>query len=94
MRAGMVKRPEDYVFSSARAHILKKENPTLESFYLLQEIRDWRRYLAEADDEERLRIFRKHILTGRPLGEEKFIKQLEQKAGRILRKLKPGPKEK
>ncbi len=94
VRAGMVKRPEDYPFSSAKAHIHRKRDPILEPFYLTQEIKNWRQYLAEVDNAERIRIFREHILTGRPLGEEKFIEKLEQKVGRILRKVKPGPKRK
>ena len=48
--------------------------------------------LKEADDKERIRIFHEHILTGRPLGEKKFLDELEQKFGRILRKIKSGPK--
>ena len=59
---------------------------------LVREIKDWRMCLKEADDKERIRIFHEHILTGRPLGEKKFIDKLEQKFGRILRKIKPGPK--
>src|SRR3989338_7465 len=92
VRAGIVKRPEDYLFSSAGSHISGNKGSLLDPFYLMQEIRDWRRYLAETDDQDRVRIFREHILTGRPLGEEKFIERLEQDVGRILRKIKPGPK--
>ena len=92
VRAGIVKRPEDYLFSSAGSHISGNKGSLLDPFYLMQEIRDWRRYLAETDDQDRVRIFREHILTGRPLGEEKFIERLEQNVGRILRKIKPGPK--
>lgn len=92
VRAGMVKRAEDYNFSSAKAHVQRKGDPLLEQFYLTQEIKDWRQYLKEADKEELLRIFHEHILTGRPLGEETFIEKLEHKIGRILHKIRPGPK--
>lgn len=41
-------------------------------------------------DKEKLEMFREHILTGRPLGETKFIDELGLNIGRILRKSKPG----
>ena len=92
VRAGIVKRAEEYPYSRAKAHALKQKDPLLESFYLNREIRNWRSYLTEPDDDERIRIFHEYILTGRPLGEERFVKKLEVKVGRILRKMKPGPK--
>jgi len=92
VRAAIVKRAEEYAYSSAKAHISKKNDPLLESFYLCREITNWRKYLIAPDDDERIRIFHECILTGRPLGEEKFIQTLEAKVGRILRKIKPGPK--
>jgi len=94
VRAGIVKKAEDYRWSSARSHIRKAKDPLLSDFYLMREIKDWRKYLAEADKEEQLRIFRKHIETGRPMGDETFIGKLEQKLGIILKKRKPGPKPK
>lgn len=92
VRAGIVKQPEDYIYSSAKSHITGRKDQLLECFYLVRQIKDWKKYLREADDAERIRIFHDHILTGRPLGEEKFVDELEQKFGRILRKIKPGPK--
>jgi len=92
LRAGIVKYPEEFKFSSARIHISKKSDEILETFYLCKQIKDWRKYLKEANDEERMRIFHQHILTGRPLGEEKFIEKLERITGRILKIRKPGPK--
>jgi putative transposase len=92
VRAGLVKRPEEYHYSSAKSHIKRIRDPLLALFYLHEEIRDWRKYLKEPDDEQRIRIFHKHILTGRPLGKESFVKKLEKSIGRILRRTKPGPR--
>jgi len=92
VRAGIVKKAEQYPYSSAKAHVIRRNDPLLQSFYLTREIKDWRKYLLELDDEDRIRIFHECILTGRPLGEEKFIQTLEAKVGRILKKMKPGPK--
>lgn len=92
VRAGMVKRAEDYWWSSARAHVRRRKDPLLSDFYLVKEIKDWGRYLTEEDKEEQLKKFRKHIETGRPLGDKIFIEKLEQKLGIILKKKKPGSK--
>jgi putative transposase len=48
--------------------------------------------LTSAVSEEELKLFREHERTGRVLGEEAFQKRLEKKLGRVLRRLKPGPK--
>lgn len=43
------------------------------------------------EDIEKLRL---HERTGRPLGDEIFMKRLEGMVGRILRRQKPGRKKK
>lgn len=94
VRAGIVRRAEDYKWSSARAHVERKKDPMLIDFSLTEEIKDWSMYLREQDEEEKLLKFRKHIETGRPLGDKNFIRKLEGLLGRILHKQKPGPKTK
>jgi putative transposase len=92
VRAGLVKQAEDYPWSSALAHTKKKENPILTKFYLLDEIKDWSKFLSEEEKKEDLKLFRRHGNTGRPLGDKSFIKYLEKKLGVSLTKRKPGPK--
>jgi len=92
VRAGIVKRAEDYKFSSANAHIYNKKDILLEDNFMTGEIKDWKAYLAEVDNEQDQKLFLKHTRIGRPLGEEKFVKKLEEITGRILRPMKPGPK--
>ncbi|MFZ5800819.1 MAG: transposase [Candidatus Omnitrophota bacterium] len=94
VRAGLVRRAEDYPWSSASAHVNKTEAPLLTGFYLLQEIKDWRQYLSGEDEKDRLMLFRRHGQTGRPLGDSAFINYLERKLGIELHKKKPGPKPK
>lgn len=94
VRAGIVRQADEFPYSSAKAHIKGGKDPVISDFYLVHEIKDWRRYLNEADDEERIRIFHKHIATGRPLGNEDFIENLERKLGRKIKKKKPGRKPK
>ena len=58
---------------------------------ILDEIKDWKLYLSEIDEEKDLRSLEKHQQTGRPLGNKLFITDLEAKTGRSLTKRKPGP---
>jgi putative transposase len=94
VRAGVVKKAEDYEFSSARAHVYKKKDFLLSNNFVIDEIKDWKAFLAEDDDECDKKLFRKHTRVGRPLGSEEFIVKLEKITGRILKPLKPGRKKK
>ena len=93
VRAGLVRRAEDWPWSSARAHLHGETDRLIgETAAMRAYIGDWQRYLAlDVEEEERLRI-RQYTRTGRPLGSDLFIEKLEKKLGRSLRKRKPGPK--
>ncbi len=92
VRAGVVEKAEDYPWSSARARVHKINDPILRDFCLTKEIPDWKKYLGESDESEKVTTLRKHTRTGRPLGPKSFLEDLEQKLGRVLTKQKPGPK--
>ncbi len=91
VKAKIVKKPEDYRWSSVHAHLsgtdpLKIVIPDK----LLEICGDWKQYLQqslnEPDDE-----FMRHESTGRPLGSEAFIKRAEKLLNRDLKRKKPGP---
>ncbi|MBF0511743.1 MAG: transposase [Candidatus Omnitrophica bacterium] len=92
VRAKIVEKAEDYQWSSALAHIKGERNGLLTKFYLEEGIKDWNQYLKKQEDENKLKCLRRHTATGRPLGEERFMEKLENDFGRVLKKLKPGPK--
>ncbi|MFH1640971.1 MAG: transposase [Candidatus Omnitrophota bacterium] len=75
VRIKIVKRAEDYPWSSAIAHVKRVNGAVLSDFYLLDEIIDWSDYLRAEDKEEVLRIFRRHGSVGKPIGDPKFIKR-------------------
>jgi len=51
VRAGLVKQAKEYRWSSAAAHVLKRQSDILsEKCYLTEEIRNWRKYLKEVED--------------------------------------------
>ncbi len=51
VRAGIVKKAEDYRWSSALAHVNKKPDKILAKFHLTREIPNWKEYLRGNDDE-------------------------------------------
>jgi putative transposase len=90
VRAGLVKEPHHYRWSSAMAHIYKIHEPILSTNCpVLTRIDDWAQYLSQKDDEKTL-LIRKSTLTGRPLGDESFVKSVEKLLGRQLRVLPRG----
>lgn len=92
--SGMVKRAQEYPWSSAAPHCGLREDPVLAaSFPPPGAIDDWAGWLAGAREEARLdaRILL-HTRTGHPCGTAGFISQLEAQTGRILHPLKRGPK--
>jgi putative transposase len=58
--------------------------------HLEKEIEDWLEYLREKEDEQIIRNIRKCSMTGRPCGDDRFMKKLERLFGRRLRALPWG----
>ena len=92
VRAKLVKNPEDFKWSSCKAH-LKNENDILVKVKpLLELIPNWKNFLNTYPSEDELQTLRLHERTGRPLGDENFINHLELLTSRTLKRKKPGPK--
>ena len=91
VHAGLVKRPEDYPWGSARAHMEGRDDSLVKVAPLLEIVGDWRTFLdvPATDDPD---LLRRHERTGRPLGGETFVERLEAELKRTLRPQKPGPK--
>jgi REP-associated tyrosine transposase len=90
VRANLVHRPGDYPWSSARAHLTGRDDALVVAAPLLARVPDWSAFLgtrADADVAERVR---KHASTGRPLGSDAFVEQVEKQLNRSLRKGTPG----
>jgi len=92
VRAGIVLRPHDYSWSSANAHIRKTPDPLIVESELTKEIGDWASFINQEEPEEIVKRLRKHLGSGRPLGNEDFIEKLERLTGRALKKRRTGPK--
>ena len=95
VRAGLVTHPENWNWSSAESHIHGRDNILLKSTQLMEMVdTPWQEFLSVDVQKSEIERFRKHDRTGRPLGDNSFIKKLESSLGRRLRPLKPGPKKK
>ncbi|MFH1278071.1 MAG: transposase [Candidatus Eisenbacteria bacterium] len=92
VRAGIVPEPGDYAWSSAHAHLRKKDDELVRVAPLLEIVPNWRGFLScysehPPDDEIRART-----RTGRPLGDTLFLQQLEETLDRSLSPQRSGPK--
>jgi putative transposase len=91
VRAGLCRSAGDYLWSSAAAHLGRRDDTLVRVQPLLDLAPDWSAHLSEDVSEETIRAFRQHESTGRPIGEEGFVAKLEELVGRILRPRNPGP---
>jgi len=93
VRASLVNKPEDWPWSSAKAHISGKNCILVNTKPLLDIVnKPWKTFLSCDVGHSEIETFRKHERTGRPLGDGSFIKKLEHTLDRKLRLQKPGPK--
>jgi REP-associated tyrosine transposase len=97
VRARLAGRAEDWLWSSARAHVTGRPDGLTDLAALTGVHRNWRAMLRrglEAGDTDEGAAIEAHIRTGRPRGVDSFIEALEARTGRNLRRGKPGPKPK
>ena len=72
VRARLVERAEDYLWSSARAHVLGEDDPLVKRDSLGMNRLEWAAYLSEGSAEPETDLFRRHAGSGQPLGDEEF----------------------
>jgi len=94
VRARMVTRPDQYRWSSARAHLRGTDDALARVAPLLKLAGDWRQFLRADDGPPRIAAIRSRERTGRPLGSDGFVRRCEKRLKRQLRLQKPGPKPK
>ena len=88
VRAGMVKKPWDWKWSSAGAHCGFREGDPLSVNKFFQYVdeskKSWGEFINEEDKPEDIKRIRKHTLAGLPVGQDRFVRKLERKLGRLL----------
>lgn len=91
MRAGIVKKPWQWPWSSALAHTDKKDDYICIRDFLEiinMSCDSWKRYIDYREADNFLQDVRKHTSNGHPLGTSVFIEKLESE---FCRKLHPLP---
>lgn len=89
--ANLCSWPEQWPWSSATAHLYGENDELVDVMPMLAQIPDWGEYLARGTENEEA-LFSRHERTGRPLGSDTFITELERISGRRLRPKKAGRK--
>jgi putative transposase len=98
VRAGLVQLAEDYVWSSARAHVIDRDREDfvdMSAWRAAYTAERWRDTLQIGIEEESMQErLRQATLTGRPFGSGQFIEELESASNRDLRPKAVGRKRK
>lgn len=84
VRAGLVKRPEEWRWSSARAHLGLSGDGFTEVAPLLERIPDWRALLDGGLEESAREAIRARERSGHALGDDAFLERLGAVTGRPI----------
>jgi putative transposase len=90
--AGLCETPEQWRWSSARAHLKGQDDGLVRVKPMLDRIDNWSAYLTNNNGTSEIDTIRRHTRTGRPLGASHFINKLEQLTGKQIAPKRPGPK--
>ena len=85
VRAGLVERPEQWRWSSARAHLGLADDAITDLAPARERIDDWRALLDSGLSDDERDSIRAGERTGRPLGGQAFLDRLSALAGRPVR---------
>jgi len=92
VRARLAERPQDWPWSSARAHLTGRDDALVSVEPMLSRVPDWPALLGRGLAEDEHAALQRGERTGRPLGSEAFVAALERDLDRPLARRKPGRK--
>ena len=92
VRSGLSATPEDWPWSSARANLQVSCDSLIDRSRTAELVSDWRTFMGEQDEDEVIKRIREWTGTGRPGGNEHFLRRVESRTGRRVRKRRPGRK--
>ncbi len=92
VRAGLVKRAEDWAWSSTRALIAGRDDHVVKVASALERVGDFAAFLGEEFDEALdYAALRKAESVGRPVGTKEWLADMEARTGKVLAAQKRGP---
>ena len=94
VRSGLCKSALDWPWSSASGNLGLLDDPLIDRSRTHEIITDWDAYLADEEDATSIEGLRSQTGTGRPDGDDDFLKLLESQTGRRVRKKRAGRKKK
>ena len=93
VRARLVRRAEDWVWSSVRAHLAGEGDGVVLVEPALERVGDFAAFLGEDFDEVlSYAALRKAESVGRPVGSKEWLADMEARSGKVLAPQKRGPK--
>jgi putative transposase len=85
VRVGVVKKAEDYRYSSAKAHLLGARDALLkESLFDRRELKEYKKFMKMAEEKGFVEEIRGQTRLGKPFGGEGFLEGLSKRFGRSL----------
>ena len=97
VRAGLVKRAEEYEWASAKTHSCGCEGDSLVDFWYWERLglgAEWEQRLAAYQAGDQGELLREATYGGRRFGDEKFVVEMERSVQRPLTRGRPGRKPK
>lgn len=94
VRARLVKRAQDWKWSSVHAHLTGVDDGLTTVGPLHARVDDFADFLDQGHDDEGFMALRKSEVIGRPIGDDSFMESLEARSGQTLRRKKRGPRKK
>jgi putative transposase len=92
VRARLAARPEDWKWSSVRAHLAGNDDGLVNVRPVLDRVQDFASLIADQADDSGFAALRAAEQTSRPLGTPDFIEGLERILGRRIARRAPGRK--
>lgn len=92
VRARLVKRAQDWRWSSTRAHLRGKDDGLTALAPIRARFPEFGDLLATEPEADLFDALRSAESIGRPLGDNRFLTRIERQTGRVLKPAKRGPK--
>lgn len=91
VRAAIVENPQDYPYSSARAHFgLVHDSVLGEDLFSEMQRNNYIEFIKSSIPVEQIKVIRQNTRTGRPLGTESFVTKVERRLKKRLAALPIG----